>query len=83
MLTNIRVAEEAPWQDGLSPTFNTPANRQRLGSRTELIEDPPVRPRRLGHVVLFTKDAVAKQKFYIDVLGMKLADRVADFLHFL
>ncbi|MFP6712856.1 MAG: VOC family protein [Rhodospirillales bacterium] len=83
MLTNICVAEEAPWEEGLAPTFNTPTHRPRQGARTELITDPPVRPRRLGHVVLFTSDAMRKQKFYIDVLGLALADRVADFLHFL
>ena len=83
MLTNICVAEDAPWQEGLAPTFNTPTSRPRLGQRTELITDPPVQPRRLGHMVLFTKDALRKQQFYIDTLGLALADRVADFLHFL
>ena len=83
MLTHITVAEDTPWQEGLAPTFNTPTERPRQGKRTELISDPAVQPRRLGHVVLFTSDAMRKQKFYIEVLGLALSDRVADFLHFL
>lgn len=83
MKTQIFVAGDAPWQEGLAPTFNTPTHRPRQGKRTELIQDPPVHPRRLGHVVLFTSDALRKQKFYCEVLGLAVADRVADFLHFL
>ena len=83
MLTNIQAAEPAPWDEGLAPDFNTPTRHPRLGERTALIEDPPVRPRRLGHVVLFARDAAGKRKFYADVMGLALADSVADFLHFM
>ena len=43
---------------------------------------PPVRPRRLGHVALFTPDVAASISFVTGALGMAVADSVADVLAF-
>lgn len=44
---------------------------------------PLVRPRRLSHMALYTADVHRKVKFYVDVLGLRLSDHVADFAAFL
>ncbi len=83
MLTNIRVANETPSGDGLTPTFNLPNHINRLGRRSELVENVSIHPRRLGHVVAFTSDPVRKVKLYNEVFGLRVSDYIADFLFFL
>lgn len=83
MLTNIRAADEAPWRTEPAATFNTPGKRERVGRRSEFLSRAAVEPRRLGHAVLFTTDAARKMDFYTDPLGMRLSDKVANFLNFM
>jgi catechol 2,3-dioxygenase len=42
----------------------------------------PVRPRRLGHVLLFTPDVLRSVEFMTEALGMGLADRAQDIIAF-
>jgi len=42
----------------------------------------PVRPRRLGHVVVFTPDVLKSVSFVTEALGMALADRSEDLVAF-
>jgi catechol 2,3-dioxygenase len=42
----------------------------------------PVRPRRLGHVVVFTPDVLKSVSFVTEALGMALADRSQDLVAF-
>jgi catechol 2,3-dioxygenase-like lactoylglutathione lyase family enzyme len=44
---------------------------------------PPVHPRRLSHVLLFTPDVVRQLAFYTEVLGLRLSDRSGDLIAFL
>lgn len=44
---------------------------------------PKVAPRRLSHMALYTADVHRKVSFYVDVLGLRLSDHVADFAAFL
>ncbi|MFI4961276.1 MAG: VOC family protein, partial [Hyphomicrobiales bacterium] len=44
---------------------------------------PPVRPRRLSHVLTFTRDVDASIKFYERTLGLRLSDRSADLVAFM
>jgi len=44
---------------------------------------PPVRPRHLSHVLLFTPDVLRQTAFYADVLGLRLSDRSADVIAFM
>ena len=43
----------------------------------------PVRPRRLSHVLLFSRDVPAQAAFYARVLGLRLSDRSGDIIAFL
>ena len=43
----------------------------------------PVRPRRLSHVLLFSRDVPAQTAFYERVLGLRLSDRSAEIIAFL
>ena len=44
---------------------------------------PPVRPRRLSHVLIFTRDIDASIKFYERTLGLRLSDRASDLVAFM
>jgi catechol 2,3-dioxygenase-like lactoylglutathione lyase family enzyme len=44
---------------------------------------PPVRPRHLSHILLFTPDVLGQTAFYTDVLGLRLSDRSADIIAFM
>ena len=44
---------------------------------------PRTRPRRLSHVLLFTRDVSAAIAFYSTVLGMRLSDRSGDVIAFM
>ena len=44
---------------------------------------PPVRPRRLSHVLIFTADIDASIKFYERTLGLRLSDRASDIVAFM
>jgi len=44
---------------------------------------PPVRPRRLSHVLTFTRDVDASVRFYERNLGLRLSDRSADLVAFM
>lgn len=63
-------------------TVNTPGHAMRIRERG--CPDPqPARPRRLGHVLLFTPDLDRQIAFYTTVLGMKLSDRCQSIIAFL
>jgi len=44
-------------------------------ARWRLAGEPP-RPRRLGHMLIFTGDIAAAEAFYTRVLGLRLSDRI-------
>jgi catechol 2,3-dioxygenase-like lactoylglutathione lyase family enzyme len=44
---------------------------------------PPVRPRRLSHVLIFTRDVIESIKFYERTLGLRLSDRASDLVAFM
>jgi catechol 2,3-dioxygenase-like lactoylglutathione lyase family enzyme len=44
---------------------------------------PPVRPRRLSHVLIFTRDVDESIKFYERTLGLRLSDRASDIVAFM
>lgn len=82
-LLNIRAAPPPAGPSGtqMAP-YNTPGSYGRVG----VPGCPPavkVRPRRLGHVLLFTTDVDRKLRFYGDVLGFRLSDRGGDIIAFM
>ena len=44
---------------------------------------PPVRPRRLSHVLIFTRDVIESISFYERTLGLRLSDRASDLVAFM
>jgi catechol 2,3-dioxygenase-like lactoylglutathione lyase family enzyme len=62
--------------------LNTPGRITRVGLRGYPEKADP-RPRRLGHVLLFTPDVARQLDFYTRVLGMRLSDRSQSFVAFL
>lgn len=58
------------------PVINKPGNVNRVGERGCPPRDMYCRPRRLGHMILFTTDVLRKRQFYLDVIGMQLSDTI-------
>ncbi len=44
---------------------------------------PPVQPRRLSHVLIFTSDVLGSVEFYARTLGLRLSDRASDLVAFM
>jgi catechol 2,3-dioxygenase-like lactoylglutathione lyase family enzyme len=58
--------------------YNGPGRIERIDNRAPgILRGDPVRPRKLGHVVLGTTDVATTERFFLDGLGFKLSDRVA------
>jgi catechol 2,3-dioxygenase-like lactoylglutathione lyase family enzyme len=54
-----------------------------LAGATTRVKAPPVRPRRLSHVLIFTSDVLGSIQFYERTLGLRLSDRASDLVAFL
>jgi catechol 2,3-dioxygenase-like lactoylglutathione lyase family enzyme len=56
---------------------NGPGRTQRLNARAPgALRKEPVRPRKLGHVVIGTTDMEASRRFFVDGVGLKVSDEV-------
>jgi catechol 2,3-dioxygenase-like lactoylglutathione lyase family enzyme len=74
LLVCLCVAEEAPARPESEMQFNARGFHRRLNERG-CFEIPYVaRPRRLGHMLLFTANLKAKVDLYTNILGMRLSD---------
>ena len=60
--------------------MSVPAGKAGAGVRASA---PPVRPRRLSHVLAFTRDVPASISFYERTLGLRLSDRASDLVAFM
>ncbi len=57
--------------------YNGPGHAERKNLRSPaVLRDHPIRPRKLGHVVIGTPDAEASQRFFQDGVGFKVSDSV-------
>lgn len=64
-------------QQGSATPYNFPGHIARPGVRAPgILRSGPVRPRKLGHVVIGSTDAAATQRFFTDGLGFKISDEV-------
>ncbi|MBD2892304.1 hypothetical protein amrb99_12140 [Actinomadura sp. RB99] len=58
--------------------FNGPARDDRGAARAPgVVREGPVRPRKLGHVVIGSIDQEASQRFFTDGIGLKVSDEIA------
>jgi catechol 2,3-dioxygenase-like lactoylglutathione lyase family enzyme len=82
---NLRDAPAARVQQAPAPEVNVPGHYRRQTTRafTVGVAPPPVRPRRLGHLIKFSPDVRRSVHFYTRLLGMKESDRSGDFISFL
>jgi catechol 2,3-dioxygenase-like lactoylglutathione lyase family enzyme len=63
---------------------NGPGRTERDNDRASAVRrDEPIRPRRLGHVVIGTPDAEASQRFFVEGIGFKLSDQIRGLAAFL
>ncbi len=74
VLLNIAVAEETTARHEDEMQYNTRGYVHRLNERGVGEEPYVARPRRLGHMLLFTRDVPAKVDFFTNVLGMRVSD---------
>jgi catechol 2,3-dioxygenase-like lactoylglutathione lyase family enzyme len=57
--------------------YNGPDNAERQNHRAPaVLREKPIRPRKLGHVVLGTPDAEASRSFFEEGVGFKVSDEV-------
>ena len=60
----------------MEPTNRPGCTQRRNGRAPAILRQDPVRPRKLGHVVIGTPDAEASQRFFGDGIGFKISDRI-------
>jgi catechol 2,3-dioxygenase len=81
VLIEIKVAPKvSPDAKSQSEWVSVPAG---AAGATVRDKSPAVRPRRLSHVLIFTKDIDASIRFYEQNLGLRLSDRAADIVAFM
>src|SRR5262249_60047100 len=81
VLIEVKVGPKvSPDRKAESQWISAPAGVAGAGVREKA---PPVRPRRLSHVLIFTRDVDASIKFYENTLGLRLSDRASDLVAFL
>ncbi len=74
---NVEIAERYAQEPTPAPAYNTPGVNARTGQRAPgILRENPVRPRKLGHVVLGSTDQQFSQAFFRDGIGFKVSDTV-------
>ena len=64
--------------------YNGPGRAERKNLRAPgSLREEPIRPRKLGHVVVGTPDAEASLRFFAEGIGFKMSDQVRDVASFL
>jgi catechol 2,3-dioxygenase-like lactoylglutathione lyase family enzyme len=57
------------------PSLNGPGRIERVNARAAgVVRDQQVRPRRLGHIALVSRESATSMKFFVDGLGFKVSD---------
>jgi len=80
-LIEIAVAEKT--SPDAKSSFDNAAGGPALRCAPCRSQVPIVRPRRLAHMLVFTRDIPAAIRFYSDVLGLRLSDRSGDMIAFM
>jgi catechol 2,3-dioxygenase len=77
----IRVAEKSSPNE--KSTFESISSPPGVAGAPSCSTKPFVQPRRLAHVLVFTRDIPRTIKFYSEVLGLRLSDRSGDMIAFM
>lgn len=76
IVATVSIADHVVQRSEPTP-YNYPGRVERADGRAPGIDrDGPVRPRKLGHLVIGSTDAEATQRFFTDGLGFKISDEV-------
>jgi hypothetical protein len=74
---HVEIAPRYAQQPTPAPAYNTPGVDARREHRAPgIMRDGPVRPRKLGHVVLGSTDQEFSQRFFQQGIGFKISDTV-------
>ena len=80
----VSVADPVDSQPAPAIAQNAPGRTGRRTARAESnLRENPVRPRKLGHVVLGSTDLEASERFFIQGVGFKVSDTIAGAASFL
>lgn len=80
----VEIAPRLAQPEVATPTMNGPAYVARPNERAAgAFRDDPVRPRRLGHVVLGSTDLEGSYRLFVDTIGFKISDEVGGRARFL
>jgi catechol 2,3-dioxygenase-like lactoylglutathione lyase family enzyme len=77
----IRVAEKS--SPNAKPAFDMPGGAPATAAAPSRSKVAAVRPRRLAHILVFTRDIPRAIRFYSEVLGLRLSDRSGDMIAFM
>jgi catechol 2,3-dioxygenase-like lactoylglutathione lyase family enzyme len=77
----IRVAEKT--SPNVKSSFDNPSAGPGVQGARSRSQVHMVRPRRLAHMLVFTRDIPQAIKFYSEVLGLRLSDRSGDMIAFM
>ncbi|MFD4668883.1 VOC family protein [Lentzea sp. NPDC058450] len=84
VLVRVEIAPRLRQTPVPAPVYNAPGSILRTGERAEgILREGPVRPRKLGHVVLGSTDQEASQRFFQQGIGFKVSDTVKGLAAFL
>ncbi len=74
----VQVAPRLRSAAAVAAPRNVPGRIARANERAAaVLRDGPVRPRKLGHVVLGTPELAASERFFVDGLGFRVSDTIA------
>jgi catechol 2,3-dioxygenase-like lactoylglutathione lyase family enzyme len=80
----LRVAPHLVQSPTPATPYNAPGRPDRPNGRAPgILRERPVRPRKLGHVVVGSTNEDATRRFFTDGLGLKVSDRVPGHAAFL
>ncbi|WP_040865343.1 VOC family protein [Nocardia exalbida] len=75
----VRIADRITQPEAPAPSYNGPGRIERTGFRAPgVLREDPVRPRKLGHVVMGSVDYEATRRFFTQGLGFKISDEIKD-----
>jgi catechol-2,3-dioxygenase len=73
---NLREQELAPPRPPAGTAMNLPGSYERIDEARWGAASEPARPRRLGHMLVFSSDNERSERFYASALGLRLSDKV-------
>jgi catechol 2,3-dioxygenase-like lactoylglutathione lyase family enzyme len=81
---NVTIARHIDHQPSPEHRYNAPGRAVRTNGRADgVTREGPVKPRKLGHVVLGSTDYEATERFFIEGIGFKVSDLVSDVAAFI